>query len=311
MPASRDPRIHFDPADLRARMRGAPALSFGPRQPTNSALNGRHASRLKGRGLNFEELRRYIPGDDVRTIDWKVTARTGNPHVRVYTEERDRPVLLIVDQRLSMFFGTVHAMKSVVAAESAALSAFRVRAGGDRVGGLIFGDDRVDALRPKASARALDRFLDTLSAANARLRADAPGGAALRLEDPLRAASRLVTSGMLVLMFSDFDGWSAEAEKHLRDIARRAELVLFSVTDPAARQLYDTSTLIVSDGRLQAPINLGDETVRERLSAFNRDRLMPVFAFSRRFGVPVVPLSTARDALPQLLELIGGAGARP
>ncbi|MGD8898369.1 MAG: DUF58 domain-containing protein, partial [Acidobacteriota bacterium] len=98
----------------------AEGYSFLPRQPVHSVLAGRHASRMRGRGLNFEEIRGYLPGDDIRTIDWKVTARTREPHVRVYTEERDRPALLLVDQRQSMFFGSRRAMKSVVAAEVAA-----------------------------------------------------------------------------------------------------------------------------------------------------------------------------------------------
>ena len=96
-----DPRVHASADRLRRLGAQARAISFLPRQPAGSILNGRHASRLRGRGLNFEELRGYVDGDDIRTIDWKVTARTGEPHVRVYTEERDRPTLLIVDHRLS------------------------------------------------------------------------------------------------------------------------------------------------------------------------------------------------------------------
>ena len=93
---SADPRIHTDLAYLRGLEGPARGLSFLPRQPAQSVLNGRHASRLRGRGLNFEELRDYLPGDDIRSIDWKVTARTGRPHVRVMTEERDRPALIVM-----------------------------------------------------------------------------------------------------------------------------------------------------------------------------------------------------------------------
>ena len=82
----------------------ASGFSFLPNQPIHSVLSGRHASKLRGRGLNFEELRDYLPGDDTRNIDWKVTARTGTPYVRVYTEEKDRTVWLLIDQRVSMFF---------------------------------------------------------------------------------------------------------------------------------------------------------------------------------------------------------------
>ena len=148
---SSDSRVRVDLAHLRRLEGPAKALSLLPRQPAHSVLNGRHASRLRGRGLNFEELRDYLPGDDVRAIDWKVTARTGEPHVRVYTEERDRPALILVDQRMSMFFGSKHNMKSVTAAEAAALAAFSILDQGDRIGGIVFGDEMVAELRPLRS----------------------------------------------------------------------------------------------------------------------------------------------------------------
>ena len=137
-----DPRIHVSLAHLRSLEGAAKGLSFLPRQPSASSLNGRHASRLRGRGLNFEELRDYLPGDDIRSIDWKASARTGVPHVRVFTEERDRPALLVVDQRMSMYFGSVLNLKSVTAAEAAAIATFRILAAGDRVGGIVFDDER-------------------------------------------------------------------------------------------------------------------------------------------------------------------------
>jgi len=119
-------RAYVSLDDLQKLSHRAQGFSFLPRQPVHSLLTGRHASRLRGRGLDFDELRHYYEGDDTRTIDWAATARLGTPYVRVYREERDRPVLLLVDQRVSMFFGSKRATKSVVAAEVAALSAFRV-----------------------------------------------------------------------------------------------------------------------------------------------------------------------------------------
>lgn len=127
------------------------SVSFLPRQPVNSLLSGRFASRMRGRGLNFEEIRDYRPGDDVRSIDWKVTARLQKPHVRVFNEERDRQALLVVDQRLSMFFGSRRAMKSVTAAEAAAIGAWRILAVGDRVGAILFNDRDVVEVRARRS----------------------------------------------------------------------------------------------------------------------------------------------------------------
>src|SRR5262245_18097088 len=139
----------------------ARGFSFLPHQPVHSLLAGRHASRLRGRGLNFEEIRRYLPGDDICTMVCHITARPRQPHIRVYTEERDRPVLLVVDQRLPMFFGSQRVMKSVVAAEAAALAAWRALAGGDRVGALVFDDQDIVEITPQRSRRRLMGILPT------------------------------------------------------------------------------------------------------------------------------------------------------
>lgn len=310
MTRSPDPRIHVDLAHLRALKGRARQVSFRPRQPTTSILNGQHASKIKGRGLNFEELRHYAKGDDVRTIDWKVTARTGAPYVRVYTEERDRPVLLLVDQRMSMFFGSTHVMKSVTAAEAAALAAFRVRDKGDRVGGIVFDDTDLHEVRPQSSIRSLNRFLDTLAQANGRLHAEAPNVSPIPLSRPVEAAARIVKSGALVIIFSDFDGWDADTERGLRAISRRNDLILFSVLDPTSQQLPPDLDIVASDGELQAEINVGEESVRRRLAEFSTGRLAALFDFSSRYGVPIVPLSTAEDTLPQILRLLGAGGGR-
>ena len=301
-----DTRIHATLSHLRSLKGRARSVSFRPKQPSTSILNGQHASKIKGRGLNFEELRHYVAGDDVRTIDWKVTARTGAPYVRVYTEERDRAVLLLVDQRMSMFFGSVLNMKSVTAAEAAAISAFRVREKGDRVGGIIFGDEEMEELKPQATIKGLNHFLDRLSAANGRLHAKAPTVHPMPLSRPLRAAARIVKSGAMVIVFSDFDGWDAATEKPLRQIAQRNDLILVSVLDPTSKHLPDNMDVVMSDGSMQAQINTSDPTLRRNLADFTTGRLAALFDFSARYQVPVVPLTTAEETLPQLIRLLGG-----
>src|SRR5210317_2432637 len=148
--------------NLRALVRlryTAQGFSYLPRQSVRSLLAGRKRSRLRGRGLGFDELRHYRPGDDIRTMDWRVTNRTGKPHVRVYTEERDRPVMVVVDQRLPMFFGSRRKMKSVVAAEMAALTAWRVLSVGDRVGAILFNDSRTLEAKPSRNERKIIGWL--------------------------------------------------------------------------------------------------------------------------------------------------------
>lgn len=167
-----DVSVHVSLPHLVRLRHKATGYTFLPRQPIHSLLSGRYASRLRGRGLNFEELRRYHPGDDIRAMDWKVTARTRKPHVRVYAEERDRAVLLLVDQRIHMFFGSHERMKSVVAAEAAALSAWRAFGVGDRVGAIVFNDQRMESIRPQRSKATVMQLLSNIERMNRELHAN-------------------------------------------------------------------------------------------------------------------------------------------
>jgi uncharacterized protein (DUF58 family) len=304
-PSVSDPRVRASLPHLLSLEGRARALSFLPSQPARSVLNGRHASRLRGRGLNFEELRAYLPGDDVRSIDWKVTARTGAPHVRVMTEERDRPALIVVDQRMSMFFGSRHAMKSVTAAEAAAVAAFRILDEGDRVGGIVFGDRDIAEIRPRRSRAALHRFLTALADANALLRADAPEVEAIPLSRVLRAVLRIARKDHLVIVLSDFDGIDDEADRLVAGLARHNDLILASISDPMAEEIPEGIRFVVSNGELQAEIDTGEHQTRRALAEIARGRLAHVFDWQRRYGVPVLALSNGEETLPQIRSLMG------
>ncbi len=304
-PSDSDPRVHVDLAHLRNLAGAAKSLRFLPRQPAHSVLNGRHASRLRGRGLNFEELRGYLPGDDVRSIDWKVTARTGEPYVRVYTEERDRPGLIVVDQRMSMFFGSRLNMKSVTAAEAAALAAFAILEQGDRVGGIVFGDDLLADFRPLSSRRTLDAFIASLAAANCALSAGAPVIAPMSLNRPLEAAARIAHRDHLLLVISDFDAIDDRTEALLGGLSRHNDVVLFLVTDPVAHHFPEGLRMIVSDGQLQAELDAASGTIRRALEEFSTGRFAKVLAWERKLGIPILPLSAGEATVPQIRKLLG------
>jgi uncharacterized protein (DUF58 family) len=300
-----DPRVRVDHAHLRGLAGAAMALSFLPRQAARSVLNGRHASRLRGRGLQFEELRGYLPGDDVRAIDWKVTARMREPYVRVYREERDRPALVVVDQRMSMFFGSRHNMKSVTAAEAAALAAFAVLEQGDRVGGIVFGDELIADFRPLRSRRTLDAFIASVAAANGALAADAPVITPMSLNRPLEAAMRIARRDHLVLVISDFDEIDERTEALLGGLSRHNDVVLFLVSDPIAHAFPEDLRLIVSDGHLQAELDSASGTVLRALEEFSSGRFAQVLAWERRLGIPILPLSAGEPTVPQIRRLLG------
>lgn len=304
-----DPRVY---ADLRMlnllqlRIRG---LSFLPKQPVGSLLSGRHASRVRGRGLNFEEIRAYQPGDDVRTIDWKVTARTRSPYTRVYTEERDRPVLLIVDQRQSMFFGTQLFMKSVTCSHLAALTMWQVLEQGDRVGAIVFNDSNqrhVPCRRGKATAR---RVLSEIVQYNHSLNAtaDVPESAGM-LPQVLESACRLVAHDHLIVVISDFNGLNDDAQGSLRRLAVKNDLIGMLVHDPAASKIPQTENFVVSDGELQ--LELGSGSRRQKIADATSGRIKRVLKLRHEVDMSVLPITTADEALPQLLRLLGGGAKR-
>jgi uncharacterized protein (DUF58 family) len=295
--------VYVTSADLAALQHAARDFSFLPRQPIHSVLSGRHGSRVHGRGLSFEELRQYVAGDDTRTIDWRVTARTGRPFVRVYAEERDRPTLFLVDQRINMFFGTRRAMKSVAAAEVAALGAWRALAQDDRVGGFVFNDERIDEARPRRGSPAVMRWLDMVATQNALLRADSlvPRNP-FQLDAVLRTAARVATHDHLILIASDFDGHGPQTRDLLLSLAQHNDVLAVLVYDPFLLELPSTLELVVSDGELQVELARG---ARKRIIDFAHGYGQTILAWEQEIGIPVLPLSAAEDTATQMRHLLG------
>jgi uncharacterized protein (DUF58 family) len=291
---------------------GARDFSYLPRQSVRSMLSGRKRSRLRGRGLDFDELRHYRPGDDIRTMDWRVTNRTGKPHVRVYTEERDRPVVVMVDQRLSMFFGSARKMKSVSAAEVAAITAWRVLAVGDRIGAVLFNDERILEVKPVRNERKVMGWLGDLVAMNRELKIDHGGGSHPEaLAGALRQLERSVSHDYLVILISDFHGWSNDTLKTLRRLSRHNDVVAVAVYDPLERDISRADRLVVSDGRLQLEVNPTRHDLGRKFEASFDDTFQHVQAQLQRHDIPVLSISAATPVTEQLRQQLGGGRARP
>jgi uncharacterized protein (DUF58 family) len=299
--------------DLSALETAARDFSFLPRQPVHSILAGRHASRVRGRGLEFEELRPYLPGDDIRSMDWRSTARMGKPYVRVYTEEKDRPALVVVDQRINMFFGTRRAMKSVAAAEAAALAAWRILAAGDRVGGWVFGDERLEEVRPARSRAAVTRLLEVVVAQNNALCADSSvRRTPSRLNAALEAVAREARHDHVVIVVSDFDGHDRHTRDLLLGLSLHNDVVAMLIYDPFLFELPSAGELVVSDGDLQVELPFGTGRVRRSLAQAADARLKELLEWRSEIGVPVLPISSAEPTADQLRKLLGqlvGRGA--
>lgn len=300
------PGVYVDLGELIALEQRGRRVSFLPHQPVHSLLAGRYASRMRGRGLNFEEIRDYRPGDDVRSIDWKVTARLQKPHVRVFNEERDRQGLLVIDQRLSMFFGSHLAMKSVTAAQAGAIGAWRVLGAGDRVGGLVFNDSEMREVRPQRSRRNVLQLLDDIVSQNQALGVGRGiVSAPAMLNNALERVRRLALHDATVILISDFDGADEVTRRHVADIARHNSVVALLVHDPLQSDLPAAARMTVTDGELQIVLEVGRDSVRKNIQEVTEARLKSVFAWTRELGVPVLPLSAAEDTAKQIQHLMG------
>ncbi|PPQ18953.1 DUF58 domain-containing protein [Bradyrhizobium sp. AC87j1] len=296
--------VSFD--DLLALEYRGRHVSFLPRQPVHSLLAGRFASRMRGRGLNFEEIRDYRVGDDVRSIDWKVTARLRKPHMRVFNEERDRQTVVIVDQRLSMFFGSRRAMKSVAAAEAAAVAAWRVLGAGDRIGGVVFNDRELCEYRAKRSRSTVLQMFMAIVAYNRALEVgNGNPSAPAMLNRALRQAQARTLHDAVVIVISDFDGADDETRTIVGAMARHNDVVALLVHDPLQSDLPPSASMTVTDGELQIRLDVGRDAVRKNIAKATHDRVSGVLAWNRELSVPVLPLSAAEDTVAQLRRLLG------
>ena len=281
-------------------------LTFLPRQKHRSILAGQHSSRLRGRGLNFEEIRHYLPGDDIRTIDWHVTLRTGEPHVRAYTEERDRPTILVVDQSMSMFFGSRRALKSVVAAEIAGLGAWMSFRAGDRVGAVVFNDSGIEHVKPHRSRNRLHQIFGVIARYNQALAAANPSvKPAATLNRALEEVLRIALHDCLVCVISDFAHADERTLRLMRGIATHNDVLGALVFDPLAQKLAGSGQVVVSQGELQVELDLGSRTVHEPLLDMFNSRLKSVAELLRRSGAPLFAFNTAEEARVQLSRQLG------
>ena len=301
-----DGLVYVSLAQLMALQFQARDLSFVARQPQGSLLAGNHASRLRGRGLNFDELRRYQPGDDLRHLDWRASLRTGKPVVRTFTEERDRPALIVVDQRMSMFFGSVRSFKSAVAAELGALAAWMVFNDGDRVGGMVFNDQRIDSVAPLRSRTRVEALCSRIAQQNAELKAsnaEPEGGS--QLDKVLQQCLAVAGHDHLICLVSDFAGAGPRTLQLLQQLSAHNDVVALQVYDPLALNVPSHGHLLVTQGQLHVTLQVSKRRVRQPLEDFLGGRLNDVASLLRRSQVPLLMISTALPAAEQLRSELG------
>ena len=272
---------------LELKTRGLVAATF----------SGQYRSVFKGRGMNFEEVREYQPGDEVRSIDWNVTARFsevhGDAYVKKFTEERELTVMLVVDVSASGEFGSVHLSKRELAAEVACLFAFSAIRNNDKVGLILFSDHVEMFIAPKKGRLHTLRLIREILYFEPKGRGTNPG-------DALDYLNRVLHRRSVVFLISDFQ--APDFEKQLSVTARRHDLIAISVVDPREEELPDAGRLTLEDAETgeQIEIDTSNRRVRTAYAAEVARRTAERLREFRRKKVDAISLKTDADYVPAL-----------
>lgn len=287
-------------ADLTAQNRRAVLLP-GWQDRAHARQSGVYHATMKGRGMEYAESRPYQPGDDVRALDWRLTARSGRPHTKLFREERERPVYVLVDLRRTMAFATRGAFKSVQAARAAALVAWKTVHGGDRIGAVLLGDDHCDELAPARSTVGALRVCKHMVA-----RAAADAATPPPFSSATERLRRLVKPGSIVFVLSDFRDLDEQARAGLGQVARHSETLLVQCYDafeaalPAIRE-----PVALTDRVRRVDLALGERALAEAYAHRFAARRAALQQFARDQRLRLVSLTTADDPFAVLQRALG------
>ena len=302
-PLPAEPGIRVTLAELiemRHRVREVQLFSSpGQRSP----MAGLHHSKLRGRGVDFDQVRVYQAGDDVRTIDWRVTARTQEPHTKMFHEERERPIFILAEQSRRLFFGSGLMFKSVLAAQAASLIGWAALGHNDRVGGLVFGDHEHYEIKPRRSKQSLLQLLNRLVRVNQSLHTevqsdrDALGMALIRAREVLRPDS-------LVIVICDERALTDAAEQQLSLLARHCDLMLLPLSDPLDHALPAAGLLRFAERGAQLELDTLNYDLRQAYRAQGEARIARWELLAQKLRVMLMPLSTQSEMIEQLREYL-------
>lgn len=256
--------------------------------------NGAYMSRFKGRGMEFEEARVYQPGDDIRSIDWRVTARTGEPHTKVFCEEREKPVFISVDNRLAMHFATRGVFKSVLAAKLAGLLAWAAQHQGDRIGGQLFTDTVCSELKPQSGRHAVLKFLNAIVNQSSEIQST---GSKITLDQVLARLMRHARPGSQVYIISDFRGLNDQVENYLSKLSRHCEVVLIFVYDPLESRLPEKGCYRFTDDTRDVVIDTGDQQRLLKYQQHFDQRLQQLEQIAKKMGLVFIQCCTTDEPI--------------
>jgi len=285
-------------------------FSIRPSGAVLSKLSGRHLSGVRGRGMDFSEMKQYVQGDDTRNIDWKATRRTGKPYVRIYNEERDRNVWLVISQMNSMFFGSKERMKSVSAAHTAALFAFKALETGDRVGAVIYNNDEVKFFKASSSKNNVVQIMTEIERQNHLLKATNDNNLKMNLGEALKTLSALAKHDDLVVLIGDGKAMGEESAKQITRINAHNDVIAVLVSDPMEEEVVRSSSLFFTDGAETVDVDSTTKSFREKYRERRENVREKMRQLSRKNALPVVAISTEKPVLDQLYVQLGSQRGR-
>lgn len=299
-----NPSTHVTLKTLIDLQRHARKIDLKHAQPARAQLAAQHHSRFRGRGMDYQESRAYQPGDDIRNMDWRVTARAGRAHTKLFQEERERPVVLFLDLGPSLFFASRGALKSVISAHAATLLGWAAAAQGDRIGALLFNGGHHE-LKPRNGHHGVLPLIHSLIEHTNPVRGLAnmshPGG----LNDALVRLRRIVRPGSLVFMVSDFYGLNDDTGNHLYRLRQHNDLVAIQISDPLELAPPPPGRYGVTDGQHRGVLDTRSSAGRQDYNNFFQQHQRILQQTLHKSAIPLMQLSTTDNVAGALQSQLG------
>ncbi len=267
------------------------------------SLQGSCTSRLRGRGLDFHEVRHYQAGDEIRHIDWRVTARKQKPHTKVFSADKEKPIFVACDQRHSLFFGSQFFLKSVVSSELAAIFSWSGYLNNEAVGGLVFSDEAMSVIRPKRTKNTLLSLLRTLNDHNNSLSAKKTIVKTIRLETILNTLKQTVRHGSTIFLISDFMDFNDQTETQLMQLKRNYDVISYLVFDPLEMQAPKSGSYLIRCDDEELLLDTSNKTICKNYEHQFQSRINHITKTHQRCSIPLIKVSTFDGAEQFILTM--------
>lgn len=309
----KSPKLRYEPTGVQPSLplllqarEHCLGLHPGRSSPARSLLSGGYRTHFRGRGLEFEEVREYQAGDDIRAIDWRVSARSGKTYTKLFREERERPVFLLVEQSQQMAFGSQRRFKQVTAASTAALLAWAALHDGDRVGGMILRDQHCVDLRPQRRAGALLHWLQQLACPEPS-GTPSPGG----LLPALQQLRRVLRPGSALFLIVDWASLDASLNSELYWLSQHHDIACIAIYDALEQELPPADGYAISDGQHTRWLDTRQAQRRQQYRQQFDQRWEQHRQALGRLGIPLLGLRNDAELLPQLQQFMQNHRSQP